>query len=78
MTNRSFRFRCGEKRYIMRVQGEGTDKMINRSQEYDVYQVIGRKESVIQFDICRKEKKGYKITEFLEGARIVMQKMKMM
>ena len=36
MTNRSFRFRCGEKRYIMRVPGEGTDKMINRSQEYDV------------------------------------------
>ena len=68
MTNRSFRFRCGEKRYIMRVPGEGTDKMINRSQEYDVYQVIGPKGICDPVRYMSKEK-GYKITEFLEGAR---------
>lgn len=68
MTNRSFRFRCGEKRYIMRVPGEGTDKMINRSQEYAVYQVIGPKG--ICDPVCYMSKEtGYKITEFLEGAR---------
>lgn len=68
MTNRSFRFRCGEKRYIMRVPGEGTDKMINRVQEYAVYQEIGPKG--ICDPVCYMSKeKGYKITEFLEGAR---------
>ena len=68
MTNRSFRFRCKKKRYIMRVPGEGTDLMINRMQEYDVYQIIKR------LDICDpiiylSKEKGYKITEYLEGAR---------
>lgn len=69
MTNRSFLFRCREKTYIMRIPGEGTDQLINRAQEAAVYQVIAQK------DICDRiiyinPENGYKITEFLEGARV--------
>lgn len=68
MTNRSFRFRCGDKRYIMRVPGEGTEKMINREQEYAVYQVVG-KEGICDPIYYMDSKRGYKITEFLEDTR---------
>lgn len=68
MTNRSFRFRCRNKRYIMRIPGEGTGKMINRRQEYDVYQKVS-KEGICD-PVCYMEpQNGYKITEFLEGAK---------
>ena len=40
MTNRSFSFKCNDKRYIMRIPGEGTDKLIDRKEEYDVYQQV--------------------------------------
>lgn len=69
MTNRSFLFHCGDKKYIMRIPGEGTDQLINRRQEASVYQVIdGHK---ICDDIAyMNPNNGYKITEFLEGARV--------
>lgn len=69
MTNRSFRFRCGEKRYIMRIPGEGTDKMINRRQEYEVYNVVGREKICDPIRYMNPEN-GYKITEFMENARV--------
>ena len=69
MTNRSFRFRCGDKRYIMRIPGEGTDKMINRKQEYEVYQVVG-KEGICDPICYMSPQNGYKITEYLENARV--------
>lgn len=42
MTNRSFMFKCRGKRFIMRIPGEGTEMLINRKQEYEVYQVTNR------------------------------------
>ena len=36
MTNRSFIFSCKNQKYIMRIQGEGTDELINREHEYEV------------------------------------------
>lgn len=68
MTNHSFLFDCMEKRYIIRIPGAGTDKLINRKQEYEVYQKIA------PFNICDNivyfdPKSGYKITEYLENAR---------
>lgn len=68
MTNRSFLFSCQGKRYIMRIPGEGTDRLINRNQEAAVYQKIaGRNlcDDVAYIDA----KTGYKITGYLEGAR---------
>ena len=40
MTNRSFLFTCKDKKYIMRIPGEGTDKLIDRKKEADVYNAI--------------------------------------
>lgn len=69
MTNRSFLFTCKGKKYIMRIPGEGTDQLINRKQEAAVYHAIdGRK---ICDDIAYiNPENGYKITEFLENARV--------
>lgn len=69
MTNRSFLFSCKGKKYIMRIPGEGTDQLINRRQEAAVYQAIDKKK--ICDDIAYMDpENGYKITEFLEGARV--------
>ncbi len=69
MTNRSFLFNCRGKTYIMRIPGEGTDQMIDRLQEAHVYQAIANRDicdDVVYMDPAH----GYKITEFLEGARV--------
>lgn len=69
MTNRSFLFMCRGKKYIMRIPGEGTDKLINRREEAEVYGVINGK------DICDRiiyidPENGYKITEYMDNARV--------
>lgn len=68
MTNRSFRFRCRDKYYIMRIPGEGTGKMINRQQEYDVYRQL-RGRDITDPVVYISPENGYKITEFIQGAR---------
>ena len=68
MTNRSFRFSCRGRSYIMRIPGEGTEQLINRRQEYEVYQVIKDlklSDTIRYFD----PDSGCKLTEYLEGAR---------
>lgn len=68
MTNRSFQFSCRGKKYIMRIPGEGTDKMINRKQEYDVYtQLAGR--DITDPVVYMSPESGYKITEYMDGVR---------
>lgn len=69
MTNRSFQFRCGNKRYIMRIPGEGTDRLINRRQEAEVYQTI-KDRAICDNVVYMNPENGYKITEFLENARV--------
>ena len=69
MTNRSFLFSCGGRRYIMRIPGEGTGQLINRQQEAAVYHVLQGKDicdDVVYLD----PQKGWKITAFLENARV--------
>lgn len=68
MTNRSFQFSVHGEKYIMRIPGEGTDQLINRRQEADVYKAIsglGFCDDPVYLD----SKKGYKITKFLSGVR---------
>lgn len=68
MTNRSFTFEVDSKKYIMRIPGEGTDALIDRKKEYDVYQALANtdiSEEVIYID----PDSGYKISRFLEGAK---------
>lgn len=69
MTNRSFLFTCKDKKYIMRIPGEGTDQLINRRQEAVVYHAIADKNICDDIAYINPEN-GYKITEFLEGARV--------
>lgn len=69
MTNRSFLFSCRDKKYIMRIPGEGTEQLINRREEAEVYRVINDKgicDDIAYFN----PDNGYKVTEFLEGARV--------
>lgn len=68
MTNRSFIFTVNNKRYIMRVPGEGTDELIDRENEYEVYQTI--KDLEISDEVVYMSKtKGYKITTYIENPR---------
>lgn len=69
MTNRSFLFTCKGKKYIMRIPGEGTDQLINRRQEAAVYYAINEQNICDNISYINPEN-GYKITEFLEGARV--------
>lgn len=68
MTNRSFLFKCKNENYIMRIPGEGTDKLINRKEEAEVYSKI--KDKNICDDIYYiNPNNGYKITKFLDNVR---------
>ena len=69
MTNRSFLFTCRGERYIMRIPGEGTSRLINRRQEAAVYQTIAGRRICDEIAYINPEN-GYKITEYLEGARV--------
>ena len=79
MTNRSFRFRCGEKRYIMRVPGEGTDKMINVHEQnlkvdhsFDLFEQIEKYEQYrngeksIYRDYEKTKEKMYELKFFVD------------
>lgn len=69
MTNRSFLFRYREKKYIMRIPGEGTCQLIDRSQEAEVYRVIWNK-NICDNVVYINSDNGYKITEYIENARV--------
>lgn len=69
MTNRSFLFSCKDKKYIMRIPGEGTDQLINRRQEAAVYQTIAGRKICDEIAYINPEN-GYKITEYLDGTRV--------
>ena len=68
MTNRSFLFSVNNTNYIMRIPGEGTDQLINRKEEAEVYNIISSKgisDDIIYID----PKIGYKITRFIDNSR---------
>ncbi len=69
MTNRSFLFSVRGQKYIMRIPGEGTDQLINRAQEAEVFRTI----SGLGFcddPVYINPKNGYKITKFLNDVRV--------
>ena len=69
MTNQSFIFQYDGKRFIMRISGVGTEKLINRFQEYNVYEAI-KKYGICDPIVYIDPEKGYKITKFLENSRV--------
>lgn len=68
ITNRSFIFTVKNKRYIMRIPGEGTNKLINRRQEALVYDLINGKNICDDVAYINPDN-GYKITRFIDNAR---------
>ena len=69
MTNRSFLFSVKGSKYIMRIPGEGTDKLINRRQEAEVYRAISGL-GLCDDPVYINPDNGYKITSFLENVRV--------
>lgn len=69
MTNNSVKFKCFDNTYILRIPGKGTEQLINRENEYNVYQAIQK------YNICDEvcymcPEKGYKITRYYNDARV--------
>ena len=67
MTNRSFLFECQNQKYIMRIPGEGTDHLINRKEEADVYKALENRQ-ICDDVLYMNPDNGYKITAYLEDA----------
>lgn len=68
MTNRSFLFCVNGCKYIMRIPGEGTDQLMNREQEAEVFRTISG-HGLCDDPIYINPVNGYKITKYLEGVR---------
>lgn len=69
MTNRSFLFSVQNKKYIIRVPGKGTEQLINRNHEAIIYKTISGY-GICDDPIYINPINGYKITLFLENARV--------
>ena len=69
MTNRSFLFNVRGGKYIMRIPGEGTDQLVNREQEAEVFKTISG-HNLCDDPVYLNPENGYKITKFLEGIRV--------
>ena len=69
MTNRSFIFTVDSKKYIMRIPGEGTDKLINRKEEADVYNTIKGKNICDELFYINPDN-GFKISSFVVNSRV--------
>lgn len=68
MTNRSYIFEVKNKRYIMRIPGEGTDQLINRKEEAEVYETIKGKGICDELFYINPDN-GMKISAFIENSR---------
>lgn len=69
MTNKSFCFEVNGKKYIMRIPGEGTDKLISRKNEFLVYSVIKNK-NISDNVLYMNPQNGFKLTEYINNARV--------
>ena len=69
MTNHSFQFTVREQKYILRIPGEGTEHLINRKQEVEVYKAIHGL-GFCDDPVYINADNGFKITRFLEDVRV--------
>lgn len=68
MTNDSFVFKIDTKRYILRLPGNGTNKLINRQQEFISYQLVNSHD-ISDSIVYMEPSTGIKVTEYIENAR---------
>lgn len=70
MTNRLMHFRCKEKEYLMRIPGEGTDKLLSRQREHTIYTALAKSDVEISDKVLYLDPDtGYKISYFWADAR---------
>lgn len=69
MTNRSYLFSADGDRYIIRIPGEGTERLINRKQEAEVYKTISGL-GICDDPVYMNHETGIKITEYLDSVRV--------
>lgn len=69
LTNKSFLFSCKENKYIMRIPGKGSEKLINRREEAEIYNMINGK-GICDEVIYINHENGYKITKYFENSRV--------
>ena len=69
LTNKSFLFSCKENEYIMRIPGKGSEKLINRREEAEIYKMINGK-GICDDVIYINPDNGYKITKYFENSRV--------
>ncbi len=69
MTNRSFVFSVDHVKYIMRIPGPGTEKLINRRQEAAVYRTIAGK-GICDEPLFLDPKTGYKLSRYIPSVRV--------
>lgn len=68
MTNKSFLFQINDEHYICRIPGPGTELLINRVEEAQVYEAIAPLD-ISEHIIYINGKTGYKVAEYYDGAR---------
>jgi len=69
MTNRSFAFSVEDQKFIIRVPGEGTERLINRQQEAEVYREISNY-GFCDNPVYINPDTGVKITKYLDGVHV--------
>jgi len=68
MTNRHMRFSVDGKPYLLRIPGEGSNEIINRQQEFNIYETLKGK-GITDLVTYISPEEGYKITEYWEESR---------
>ena len=71
MTNDSFLAETEQGKYVVRLNGIGSERLISRTQEEESYKLLaglGISDEVISMDT--RYRGGYKIARYLEGARV--------
>ena len=68
MTNHSFTFDINGEKFIIRVPGEGTDRLINRHEEAVSFSAI-KGTKICDDPVYLNPENGIKITRFLDGVR---------
>ena len=68
MTNRSYVFTINNKKYILRIPGEGTEKLINRKEEAEVYGIIKGKKICDELFYINADT-GLKISAYVDNSR---------
>lgn len=68
MTNQSLLFEYKGEQYIIRIPGKGTECLINRRWEYEVYSAI-REKGICDEIYYIDENNGYKVTKYIENAK---------